>query len=443
MSSYETTNYSFIQSFIMKDSRRSFLQKSSAAALGLMSGLPDNSDKVDIKQLKNISDDTDYWNAVRSQFSLKNDQVYFNNGTMGPVPDYTINRMIDEMRYNAIHAAETDYKGEGPQLLTGYFPEVELRKKVGGLINAEYEEIVLTQNATYGMNYVAHGLELKQGDEILNTDQEHGGGFAAWQLLAKRRGCVYKQAKMPVPANDPDEIFDAIFSEVTDKTKVIAIPHIISVFGVVLPVERICREASRRNIFTVLDGAQTVGQIQVDVKKIGCDAYYSSLHKWLLAPGGCGLLYINKDRIPSIWTTIASYNWDNQDDHGFRLMQSGTGNTALYKGLEAAIDFYNTIGPERWTSRIKSLGDYLRKNLAELDKVTIYSSVHPELSAGMTTYAYEGLTGPELQKRMWEKERLQPRSVGKEYLRHCVHIYNSEEEIDRAIQVMEEISVQK
>ncbi|MEJ2003893.1 MAG: aminotransferase class V-fold PLP-dependent enzyme [Cyclobacteriaceae bacterium] len=418
------------------NSRRSFLQKSSSAAFALLSGLPETGSAESLSALKAISENEQFWKAVRSQFSLKKDQVYFNNGTMGPVPDYTLNRMVDNMRYNAIHGAETDYKGEGPQLLTGYFPEIELRKKVAGLVNADYREIILTQNATYGMNYVANGLDLKEGDEILNTDQEHGGGFAAWQLLAKRRGCIYKQAKMPVPANDPDEIVDAVFREVTDKTKVIAIPHIVSVFGVVMPVERICAEAKRRGIFTVLDGAQTVGQIQVDVKKIGCDAYYSSLHKWLLAPGGSGLLYISEDRIANIWSTIASYNWDNQDDHGFRLMQSGTGNTAQYAGLDAAIDFYHTIGAERWTARIKELGDYLRERLIKLDKITIYSSTHPAMCAGMTTYALEGFTGPELQKKMWEEERLQPRSVGKEYLRQCVHIYNNEEEIDRAISVV-------
>jgi len=419
-------------------SRRKFLQRSGAAALILLPALSHPPEGNELAQLKEFADDDSYWKAVRSQFSLKKDQVYFNNGTMGPVPDYTINRMIDEMRYNAIHGAETDYKGEGPQLLTGYFPEEELRKKVAGLINADWKEIILTQNATFGMNYVANGLDLKAGDELLNTDQEHGGGFAAWQLLARRRGCVYKQAKMPIPANDPQAIYDAIFSEVTAKTKVIAIPHIVSVYGVVMPEKEICTEARKRGIFTILDGAQTVGQILVDVKDIGCDAYYSSLHKWLLAPGGSGLLYINEDRIADIWATIASYNWDNQDDHGFRLMQSGTGNTAQYKGLEAAIDFYHTIGAERWTGRIKELGDYLRSKLVELDKVTIYSPTHPDMCAGMTTYALEGFTGPELQKLMWQQERLQPRSVGKEYLRHCVHIYNNEEEIDRAIRVMKE-----
>jgi selenocysteine lyase/cysteine desulfurase len=241
---------------------------------------------------------------------------------------------------------------------------------------------------------------------------------------------------MPVPANDPQEIVDAIFKEVTPKTKVIAVPHMISVYGTVMPVKAICAEARKRGIFTILDGAQCVGHIDVDVKAIGCDAYYSSLHKWLLAPPGSGLLYINKEKVNDIWTTIASYNWDNQDDHGFRLMQNGTGNPALIAGYEAALDFFNSIGKDRWLGRISELGAYLRTGLKEMPHVTISSSTNEAMAAGITTYSVQGLTGPELQKTLWERERLQPRSVGNELMRHSVHIYNSKEEIDRALGVI-------
>lgn len=115
------------------------------------------------------------------------------------------------------------------------------------------------QNATFGMNYVGMGLNLKKGDELINTDQEHGGGFGAWQLLAKRKDCTYKQAKLPKPANDPKAVYDAIFKEVTPKTRVIAIPHIVSVYGTILPVKDICTRAREMGIFTVLDGANVWG----------------------------------------------------------------------------------------------------------------------------------------------------------------------------------------
>ena len=418
--------------------RREFLRTSVLGALSfpiLSSSLPESPSIDALKEGPSGSED--YWELVRKQFALKENQTYFNNGTLGPTPNYTISRMIEHMTHYARHAAEVDYKnGSGPELLSGYFPYEEIRRKLGSIINANFKEVSLIQNATFGMNYVGMGLDLKAGDELLNTDQEHGGGFGAWQTLAKRKGCVYKQAKMPVPANDPQEIFDAVFSQVTNRTKVIAIPHIVSVYGVVMPVREICQEAKKRGIFTVLDGAQCVGHVKVDVKAIGCDAYYSSLHKWMLAPPGCGLLYISQDVVEQVWTTIASYNWDNQEDHGFRLMQNGTGNPALMEGYDAAVDFYTTIGEEKWIARIKELGDYLRLGLQSSNNVTIHSSTHAEMCAGITTYSVKGLTGPELQKTLWEREKLQPRSVGSELLRHSVHIYNSKDEIDRTLKVI-------
>jgi len=422
-------------------SRRHFLKNSGLTAMALPFIQFDSTKNWSLGPIKNsIFEGEDYWHQVRKQFPLKEGQTYFNNGTMGPTSGYVLDKMINHMMYYNTEAATIDYKnGSGPELLSGYFPYVELREKLGTIINCDYKEVSITQNATIGMNLVGNGLDLKAGDEIINTNQEHGGGFGVWQLMAKRKGCIYKQATMPEPANDPQEIVNAIFKEVTPKTKVIAVPHIISGYGTVMPVKAICSEARKRGIFTVLDGAQCVGHIKVDVKDIGCDAYYSSLHKWLLAPPGSGLLYINKEVVGNIWSTLASYNWDNQEDHGFRLMQNGTGSPYIITGYEAAVDFYNTIGEERWLSRIHELGRYLRDGLKVMSHVTIHSSTNESMAAGITTYSVKGITGPELQQTMWDRERLQPRSIGKELLRHSVHIYNSKEEIDKALIVINDL----
>lgn len=423
------------------NSRRKFLRTGALSTLSASMISFNTKRQWSLEDLKETYTDPEaYWRMIRKQFPLKEGQTYFNNGTMGPSPGYVLDAMIDHMLHFNKEAATIDYKdGSGPALLSGYFPYEELRTKLAKIINCDFKEISLVQNATFGMNYVGMGLDLKKGDELLNTDQEHGGGFGAWQLLAKRRGCVYKQAKIPIPANDPQEIFDAIFKEVTPKTKVIAIPHIVSVYGTIMPVKEICAEAKKRGIFTVLDGAQCVGQIKVDVQDIGCDAYYSSLHKWLLAPAGSGILYINNAVVSDVWSTIASYNWDNQEDHGFRLMQNGTGNPALLAGYAAAVDFFNTVGEDRWVNRIKELGSYLRDGLKEIPHVTISSATNEAMAAGLTTYAVKGMTGPELQKTLWERERLQPRSVGQDLLRHSVHIYNSKGEIDRALAVIQSL----
>ena len=423
--------------------RRKFIRHAGVSAFSV-SALPllGNRGEAALTDLRIPSDvdETEYWKQVKRLFPMPMEEAYFNTGTLGVQPRSVLNKVIESMTYNAERAAECDYQGNGPLLLSGYEPYVDIRKKVGALINADYKEIALTQNATFGMNYISNGLDLKEGDEIINTDKEHGGGRAGWQVAATRYGLVYKQAPIATPANDPQQIIDSVFSQVTPKTRVIAIPHMISVYGVALPVKEICQEARRRGIFTILDGAQTVGHIPVDVKDIGCDAYFSSLHKWLLAPAGNGILYVDNNAIGDIWTTLASYQWENTEDPGFRLTQRGTGNPSIVVGLEAAIDFHNEIGPEKVTSRIKFLGDYLREGLGSINGVKILSSTHPDMCAGITTYGIEGQKGPDIQNEMWKRAKLQPRAVGEEGIRHSTHIYNLESEIDKALEIVGDLA---
>tara|TARA_Y100000768_G_C23930135_1_gene659625 strand:- start:7 stop:1290 length:1284 start_codon:yes stop_codon:yes gene_type:complete len=427
----------------MKNSRRSFISKSTlgVGALSTLSFINKSNSKIDLKSIKDglPNNGNEFWADVKNLFPTDKNDTYFNNGTLGVQSNYVLNAVINDMRNNAINGAKTDYKGEGPNLLAGYDPYLKIREKLGMILNCNFKEISLIQNATFGMNFVAHGLNLKKGDEVINTNQEHGGGYAAWKQLEKRKGIVYKQAILPVPANSKEDIIDSVLSMITSKTKVIAIPHIVSVYGTVMPIKEICEFARQKGIFTVIDGAQAVGQIDVDLKDLSCDAYYSSLHKWLLSPPGNGILYLNNSISKDIWPTLSSYNWDNKEDKGFSLQQSGTGNPSLRVGLEASIDFFNMIGREKWIKRVKHLGKYLRDGLKELDNVEIVSSHNEDLCAGLTTYKVDGISGPELQKTLWERERLQPRSVGKELLRHSVHIYNNEQEIDRTFDVIKSI----
>ena len=140
-----------------------------------------------------------------------------------------------------------------------------------------------------------------------------------------------------------------------------------------LPVKEICAEARRRGIITILDGAQTIGQISLDMADIGCDAYLGCFHKWIGAPCGTGFMYVRKDMMPKVWSTVASARWDDHDDEGFRFTQRGTGSFSILKGLEAALDFHQEIGPQKVYDRIKFLGNRLRDGLRSNKKVKIFS----------------------------------------------------------------------
>ncbi|MBP6909846.1 MAG: aminotransferase class V-fold PLP-dependent enzyme [Candidatus Saccharicenans sp.] len=387
---------------------------------------------------KEIGDEK-FWEQVRQEFSLDPQMAFFNAGTLGAMPRRVFNRVVDHLRLTSEKIAEWDYYGA--DWIGGYQAWSEVRGKAARLINCDLKEIALTENATAGMNYIANGLDLQPGDEILGTDQEHPGGESGWKLKAKRCGLIYRQLPLGKPVQSPAEVIDLFTGAIGPKTRVIAIPHLVTGSGAILPVKEICAIAARRGLFTVIDGAQTAGQIKVDVTDLGCDAYYGSFHKWLCAPAGNGFLYLKKEKAPLVWTTLASAQWDNHEDDGFRLSQRGTGNLSLLMGLDEALDFHFELGPEKVYARIKSLGDYLRTRLQEVPGIRIFTPLEPSMAAGITVYNIDGLTGDFIQDELWRRGRMRPRSMGDVFgVRQSTHIYNSFEEIDRTIACLKDIA---
>jgi len=389
-----------------------------------------------------ITNDPDYWKKIRDQFMLSKDSVFFNPGTVGAMPRVVVDRMTEHLRYIGEHVADWAYKDDNKEeFISGYNNLLGIRNKVARLINCEAAEIAMTDNVTNGMSYLANGLALQSGDEVLTTNQEHSGGQSGFLLKEKRYGVVFKTVVVPKPIKNSQEAYDVIIKALTPKTKVLMLSHMISGSGAILPVKELCAEASKRGIFAILDGAQTIGQIAVDVRDINCDAYAGCFHKWIGAPAGTGFMYIKADRMKDIWTTIASGRWDNHDDEGFRFTQRGTGNFPVLKGLEAALDFHNEIGAPKVYDRIKFLGLRLRNGLRAINNVKIYSPEEEAMCAGITVYNVQGMTGAQLQEEFWKRGRMRPRASGAEFgVRHCTHIFNNEKEIDRALEIVRELA---
>jgi selenocysteine lyase/cysteine desulfurase len=422
--------------------RRRFVR--SIAALGLLPLAQASSNASETNQSPTANaarpwphDDAGYWPWIRQQFCIPQDEAYFNTGTLGACPRVVLDAVVDSMQETERTIAEYDYRSEHTEYIVGYRAQEGLRKKAGGIINASGGEIALVQNATMAINFIANGLELKPGDEVLLTDQEHPGSLGPWNLRAKRQGIVVRQLPIPIPTPDPETVVKIFADAIGPRTRVIAFHHVISHYGIVMPARELCGLATGRDIFTLVDGAQAVGQMLVDVKKVGCDAYAASPHKWLLAPPGNGLLYVRQGREKDIWATLASAQWDNYAPESglYRLMQYGTGNKALQDGLDAAIDFYLRVGPERIERRTIALAETLRKGLQEIKGVTIYSPVHHALAGAIVNYGIAGVTGWELQDAMWNRKKYRVRAGGPS-VRQSVHYYNSPEEIEGTLDVV-------
>jgi len=387
-----------------------------------------------------FQDDEQYWRTLRREFLLPADEAYFNTGTLGASPRIVVETMTDHIRQVDATLAHWDYKAPYSEYMSGYFPETELRAKLAALVGASTEEIAITGNATAGMNFVANGLPLQPGDEVIMTDQEHPGGRMGWELKSKRYGCYVKQVRVRVPPQSPQQLIDLYVNATTPQTKVWAIAQITSQNAIRFPVEEMCRIARERGIFTVIDAAQVVGHLRTNLHEMGCDAWYTSPHKWLLAPKGTGFLYVAARRLPGIWATMASSNWDNYRDGAYRLMQNGTSNLSILKGVDAAVEFHNRVGPERVEARIMFLANRLRAGLRQIPRVTINSPQHPDMLCGTTVWSLQGYTAVELMDELWARSKVRVRAMGEPLgVRQCCHIWCSPEEVDRTLSTVQQL----
>jgi isopenicillin-N epimerase len=380
------------------------------------------------------------WAKVRSWFVYPADVGYLNTGTLGAMPRPVLDAYLGSIERLERDVARFDYITDAEPPLTGYAPLDDYRGRVAAFVGAHPDEIALTQNATMGMNFAAHGLDLQAGDEIVLTNQEHPGGIGPWQLQGLRQGVVVKQVDILPHRDDPDAIVAAFAAAIGERTRVVMACHMTSLLGLVLPVARLCELARSRGAVSVVDGAQTVGQIRVDVAALGCDIYVASPHKWLCAPKGTGFMVVRRRILPKMTATLGSAEFANESWGAARLQQYGTGSPAVLHGLRAAIDLQEQLDPAAIEARDRALTARLRAGLSQIPRARIHSSKHPEMHAAVTTFALEGIAPQRVMEEAW-RAKLRIRSVHDELgCRVGTHYYVQESEVDRLLEVVDRLA---
>ena len=373
---------------------------------------------------------------ARKHFLIPKGVTYCNTGTLGACPREVVDALVNGTRALETRLAAWAYTQPEGEPLTGYEPSLGIRTAVGAFINAKPDEVAITQNATISMNFLANGLDLAPGDEVLSTDQEHGGCISPWRLKAKRYGIVVKELRLDDGTKDGADGVVRLFADaMTPKTRVVMFSHVVSGLGTRMPARELCAMIKGRGALALVDGAQAVGQMQVDVKELGCDAYVASPHKWMMAPKGTGFLYIRRDLQDRFWTTLASSHWDDHENGAFRFMQYGTGAVPVHEALAAALGFIEKIGMpriERWDAMLTKR---LREGLARIPSAHISSPTDPRLASAITTFRVEGVKAKALQDALWARHvRVRPQSDARG-VRLSAHIYMSPADVDTVLDV--------
>jgi selenocysteine lyase/cysteine desulfurase len=418
--------------------RRSFLAR--VAVPGLVAGLASRLEAFPhLEPFAPAQDapDAAVFAGVRREFLIPDGVAYCNTGTLGASPREVMDALVGGLTKLERELAAWPYEQADGEPLTGYQPLTPFREAVGTFINATADEIALTQNATMGMNFTCHGLDLAKGDEVVSTDQEHGGGISSWRLRSRRDGLVVKElAILPALEGGPAAVVKLFADAMTPRTRVLMVSHITSGFGIALPVRELCALARERGALSIVDGAQAVGQIQVDVRQLGCDAYAGSPHKWLLAPKGTGFLFIRRGAQDRFWTTLASQSWDDRSRGAFRFMQYGTGSLPVVDGLMASLRFFDRLGMarvERWNAMLTKR---LRDGLAAIPKARLTSPADPRFAAAITTFRVEGVKAKALQDALWARKVRVRAQNDQRGVRLSAHLYNSPADIDTVLDVV-------
>jgi len=366
---------------------------------------------------------TDFWAVVRQEFLIPEDRLYLNVGTLGASPRVVLDAAVEHMRRVAMT----------------YPPGVDwsaLETRLGALLNGDPAGFVFPRNTTEGMSFVANGLELKAGEEILTTLHEHIGGLCPWQNVAARHRLTLRQLPLPVPPQDAGQIVDVFRQAITPRTRVISVSHVTFTTGLRMPVRELVELARPRGITLVVDGAHPPGMMPVDLRALDPDFYASSPHKWLLAPEGTGLLYLREEWRDRLWPSVASGDWNNRKLGAQRLNHLGTLDESRLAGLLAALGFHEAVGPERVHGRIRELRRRLDDGLRATPGVRVVSPASDDLVAGMVSFAVEKMPALELQQRLEKTYNMRTRVIGEYdygWMRLSPHIYTAEADVDRAL----------
>ncbi|MFN0204970.1 MAG: aminotransferase class V-fold PLP-dependent enzyme [Planctomycetota bacterium] len=365
----------------MTPSRREFLAFSAApwitASLSPRAGeiLTSAVRSAGARSAASLASDEDFWFQVQNAFSVDRSIINFNNGGCCPSPTVAIES----------YKRHVDFSNHAPtKHMWGYLgPHLETtRERIARDIGCDPEELALTRNASESLEIVQFGLPLKAGDEVVTTNHDYPNMMNSWKQRAKRDGIVLKIAQYTPPATH-DQLYELIVKQVTDKTRVIHISHITFTTGQIFPVRRICEFGRSRGIEVIVDGAHAYGQFTYKLPELKCDYYGVSLHKWMLAPIGVGILYVAKSKISNLWPLFGHPEPASADIRKFETY--GTHPFAPKLAANEALVFQQTIGQERKSARLRYLREKWTSRVRGHENVLLYTSDAPETSAAIGT----------------------------------------------------------
>lgn len=384
-----------------------------------------------------VAEDEDYWSVIQRAYSASPGIINLNNGGVSPSP-LVVQEAVE--RYNKM-------TNQGPSyfmweiLDQGREP---LREKLAELAGCSAEEITFNRNATESLNTVIFGLDLEPGDEVIGSTLDYPNHMNAWKQRALRDKIVYKQLHFNFPIENDDEIVAAYENAITSKTKYIHVTHVVNWMGQIMPVRKICDMAHRKGLEVLCDGAHSFALLDFKIPDLKCDYFSTSLHKFLSAPIGSGMLWIKKERISKIWPLLGNGNPISPNIRKFETL--GTRSFPIEQGIGEAVNFQLAIGNKRKEERIRYLKNYWAQKVIGIPKVRIKTSLKAAFSCAICGVSIDGLTPKELERLLFNNYKIHTVAIDYDSV-SCVrvtpHVYTRLPELDKLVRAIKEIATKK
>lgn len=392
-----------------------------------------------LNKLENMSFDAaaeneDFWGWIRQSYTVSPNIINLNNGGVSPQP-----KIVQDA-----HIRFYQYSNEAPSYYMWRILDQgreALREKLATLCGVLPEELAINRNATEGLNNVIFGLNLKAGDEVVLSTFDYPNMMNAWKQREKRDKIKLNWINIPQPTDDAATIVKLYEKAITPKTKIVHITHMINWTGNFVPVKAIADMAHSKGCEVIVDAAHSFGQIDMKFEETGADYLATSLHKWLCAPFGSGLMYIKKDKIKNVWALLSSVDPDGSDMKKFESI--GTRSFASEMAIGTAVDFHNLIGGKRKEARLRYLKDYWATKCSKLPKANFYTSMKPEFSCAVATIGFEGWQAQQIEAKLFEKHKVHSVSMILEKvngIRIAPNVYTNTEDLDVLVKGLTEIS---
>jgi selenocysteine lyase/cysteine desulfurase len=407
---------------------------SSSAVASLLKDVRAAARRVARLSAEEAARDEDFWFDIQQSFSVTRGIVNLNNGGVSPSPRVVTEALVRYLWQQEDATAYTMWEILEPQSET-------IRTGLAEVFGCDREEVAITRNTSDSLEALLFGFDLKPGDEVLTTTQDYPRMLTTLRQRERRDRIVLKLVRIPVPPKDPSEITAAYESGFTPRTRLVLVSHMINLTGQITPVRDICELARRRGAETIVDGAHSFAQLRFTRDDLGCDYFGTSLHKWLHAPKGTGMLYVRKDKISKVWPLLAAEKSQDADIRKFE--ETGTRSAAQRLAIGEALLFHQGVGPERKEARLRLLARHWMNQLKGEPGVSFNTSFDDRQSCALANVRVEGAEPYALCNHLFRRHKIYATPIVHEEfqgVRVTPSVYTTLKELDRFCEVMSAVA---